>query len=59
MKYQVRIKDTMADVPASPLFDTYEEAKAELEKVRETIRKEWATPDVNAAYIYPRTLIKK
>lgn len=52
MKYQIRIKDTMSDKPASKLFDTREEAENKLAEVREEIRKTWATPDVNSAYIF-------
>lgn len=52
MKYQVRIKDTMSDKPASGLFDTLEEAEKRLEEVRAEIKQTWATPDTSAAYIF-------
>lgn len=51
MRYQVRIKDTMSDKPASELFEDLEDAKAALEEVRKEIRETWATPDEDAAYI--------
>ena len=51
MKYQVRIKDTMSDSPASGLFEDLKDAKASLEEVKKEIRKTWATPDEDAAYI--------
>lgn len=57
MKYQVRIHDTMADLPASKLFDTYEEAQAMLAAVRKEISETWATPDANAAYIFTNRLL--
>ena len=57
MKYQVRIKDTMADLPASDLLDTYEEAQAKLAEVRKEIAETWATPDTNAAYIFKNSLL--
>ena len=51
MTYQVRIKDTMSDKPASGLFEDLKDAKAALEQVRKEIRETWATPDEDAAYI--------
>lgn len=57
MKYQVRIKDRMADTPASKLFDTREEAEVKLKEVREEILKTWATPDPYCAYIFMNTLL--
>ena len=56
MKWQVRIKDTMSDKPASELFDTYAEAKQRLEEVRKEIAETWATPDTDAAYIFRNEL---
>ena len=52
MKYQIRIKDTISDRPASGLFDTYKEAEKKLAEIREEIRSTWATPDTNSAYIF-------
>ena len=52
MKFQVRIKDTMSDKPASRLYDTLKEAENKLSEVRREIRETWATPDVSAAYIF-------
>lgn len=52
MKYQVRIKDTMSDKPASELIATYEEAKKRLEEVKKEIIETWAMPCPDAAYIF-------
>lgn len=56
MKYQVRIKDTMSDAPASKLFDTYAEAAEKLKEVQKEIKETWATPDMSSAYIFENTL---
>lgn len=52
MKFQVRIKDTMSDKPASELYDTLEEAEDKLSEVRREIRETWTMPDASAAYIF-------
>lgn len=36
MKFQVREKGVMSDTPMSELYDTYEEAKKELDRLKET-----------------------
>lgn len=57
-KYQVRIKDVMSDKATGELFDTYAEAKKRLEEVQKEIKETWATPDINAAYIFINRLAK-
>ncbi len=57
MKYQIRIKDTMCDIPASELIENYSDALKRLEDVKKEITETWATPDPDAAYIF-RNLLK-
>ena len=52
MKYQVRIRDRMSDKRASELLNSFDEAVKELERVQKEITETWATPDINAAYIF-------
>ena len=56
MKYQVRIKDTMADYPASGLYDNYADALNKMALVAAEVAQTWATPDGVKIYIFRNNL---
>lgn len=54
IRYQIRIKENMADYPADnvpTMFSDYSEAYTHLMEIRKDICATWATPDPMAAYI--------
>lgn len=51
MRYQVRYKDTMSDLPLSKITDNYDIALNEYHKIKEEIITTWVTPEPENLYI--------